>query len=70
MSQREKIDLKIRSRANEYFLSLDSRNFPLTTDVELTIQKADFKILIVEAIDATYFTTLREKMLWGSDKRN
>ncbi len=70
VSENEKIDLKIRSRANEYFLSLDSRNFPLTTDVELTIQKADFKILIVEAIDATYFTTLREKMLWGSDKRN
>ncbi|WP_413532690.1 NAD kinase [Empedobacter brevis] len=70
VSENEKIGLKIRSRANEYFLSLDSRNFPLTTDVELTIQKANFKILIVEAIDATYFTTLREKMLWGSDKRN
>ena len=70
VSEDSKIDLKIRSRANEYFLSLDSRNFPLTTDVELTIEKADFKILIVEAVDATYFTTLREKMLWGSDKRN
>ncbi len=70
VSEDAKIDLKIRSRANEYFLSLDSRNFPLTTDVELTITKADFKILIVEAVDATYFTTLREKMLWGSDKRN
>jgi NAD+ kinase len=70
VSENDKIDLKIRSRANEYFLSLDSRNFPLTTDVELTIEKADFKILIVEAVDATYFTTLREKMLWGSDKRN
>lgn len=70
VSENEKINLKIRSRANEYFLSLDSRNFPLTTDVELTIQKADFKILIIEPIDATYFMTLREKMLWGSDKRN
>ncbi|WP_313374891.1 NAD kinase [Chishuiella sp.] len=70
VSENEKINLKIRSRAEEYFLSLDSRNFPLSTDVELTIEKADFKILIVEAVDATYFTTLREKMLWGSDKRN
>ncbi len=70
VSENAKIGLKIRSRANEYFLSLDSRNFPLSTDVELIIEKADFKILIVEAIDATYFTTLREKMLWGSDKRN
>jgi len=70
VSEESVIDLKIRSRANEYFLSLDSRNIALTTDVELKISKADFKINIVEANDASYFTTLRDKMLWGSDKRN
>ena len=70
VSEDSVIDLKIRSRANEYFLSLDSRNIALSTDVELRISKADFKINIVEAKDASYFTTLRDKMLWGSDKRN
>ena len=70
VSEDDQIHLKIRSRANEYFLSLDSRNIPLTTDVELKISKANFKINIVEANDASYFTTLRDKMLWGSDKRN
>lgn len=70
VSENSCIDLKIRSRANEYFLSLDSRNLALTTDVELRISKAEFKINIVEANDASYFTTLRDKMLWGSDKRN
>lgn len=70
VSEDSVIDLKIRSRANEYFLSLDSRNLALTTDVELKISKAEFVINIVEANDASYFTTLRDKMLWGSDKRN
>ena len=70
VSEDSVIDLKIRSRANEYFLSLDSRNLALTTDVELKISKAEFVINIVEAKDASYFTTLRDKMLWGSDKRN
>ncbi len=70
VSENSHIDLKIRSRANEYFLSLDHRNLALSTDVELRITKADFKINIVEANDASYFTTLRDKMLWGSDKRN
>jgi len=70
VSEDSTIDLKIRSRANEYFLSLDSRNLALTTDVEIKITKADFVINIVEANDASYFTTLRDKMLWGSDKRN
>ncbi len=64
------IDLKINSRANEYFLSLDSRNIALSTDVEIQIRKADFYIYIVETIDISYFNTLREKLLWGSDKRN
>ncbi len=70
VSENSVIELKIRSRANEYFLSLDHRNIALNTDVELKISKADFKINIVEANDASYFRTLRDKMLWGSDKRN
>ena len=70
VSENSVIELKIRSRANEYFLSLDHRNIALNTDVELRISKADFKINIVEANDASYFRTLRDKMLWGSDKRN
>lgn len=70
VSENSVIDLKIMSRANEYFLSLDHRNLALSTDVELRISKADFKINIVEANDASYFRTLRDKMLWGSDKRN
>lgn len=64
------LDLIIESRVNEYFLSLDSRNLPLSTDVELKIKKADFEILIVEPTDKSYLATLREKMFWGSDKRN
>lgn len=64
------LDLIIESRVDEYFLSLDSRNKPLSTSVELKIKKADFEILIVEPTDKSYLMTLREKMFWGSDKRN
>lgn len=64
------IELSIESRVDEYFLSLDSRNKPLSTDVKLKLKKADFEILIVEPADKSYLMTLREKMFWGSDKRN
>ncbi|SMC33291.1 NAD kinase [Moheibacter sediminis] len=64
------LDLTIESRVDEYFLSLDSRNLPLSTHVKLRIRKADFEILIVEPTDKSYLNTLREKMFWGSDKRN
>lgn len=64
------LDLTIESRVDEYFLSLDSRNKPLSTKVKLRIRKSDFEILIVEPTDKSYLMTLREKMFWGSDKRN
>lgn len=64
------IDLKVNSRANEYFLSLDSRNLALSTEVEIRVKKANFYVYIVETNEINYFNTLREKLLWGSDKRN
>ncbi|MET3731521.1 NAD kinase [Moheibacter stercoris] len=64
------LDLKIHSRVDEYFLSLDARNLPLPTTVELRLKKAKFKLKIVEPKDKTYLMTLRDKMFWGSDKRN
>lgn len=70
ISDNSYLDLTIESRVDEYFLSLDSRNLPLSTHVKLRIRKADFEILIVEPTDKSYLNTLREKMFWGSDKRN
>jgi len=64
------IELSIDSRVDEYFLSLDSRNKPLSTKVKLKLKKAGFFLHIVEPKDKTYLMTLRDKMFWGSDKRN
>jgi len=64
------LDLKIISRVDEYFLSLDARNLPLSTNVKLQLKKAGFRLYIVEPRDKTYLMTLRDKMFWGSDKRN
>lgn len=64
------LDLKVKSRVCEYFLSMDARNKPLSTTVQLQLKKANFKIHIVEPKDKTYLITLREKMFWGSDRRN
>lgn len=64
------LDLKIISRVDEYFLSLDARNLPLSTNVKLQLKKAEFSLYIVEPRDKTYLMTLRDKMFWGSDKRN
>lgn len=64
------LELKINSRVGEYFLSLDARNKPLPSNVKLRLEKAKFELYIVEPKEKTYLMTLRDKMFWGSDKRN
>ena len=64
------IKIKVVGRIKEFFVSLDSRSEPIDSSVELTILKEDFKINLVQMEDETYFTTIREKLLWGLDIRN
>lgn len=64
------IRLKIRSRSQEYSLSLDSRYNTMNIEDEITIKKANFKIKIVKYKNYSYFENLRQKLHWGSDPRN
>ncbi|MFA5618938.1 MAG: NAD kinase [Weeksellaceae bacterium] len=64
------IELEVNSREAEYLISMDSRNEPLPSNVRLRLRKADFQIKFVIPKEITYLLTLREKMYWGSDKRN
>ncbi len=64
------VRLKVESRAQEYSLSLDSRLIHMKTDAELIIRKADFDILLVHPNSLSFYETIRQKLLWGKDKRN
>ncbi len=64
------IKLKVTGREDQYLVSLDSRITSVQKESVLTIKKTDFKINMVEIPGETFLKTLREKMLWGEDKRN
>lgn len=65
-----KITLKVSGRENEYLVSLDSRIATLRSNTLINIQKAPFKIKMVEFRGDSFLKTLRQKLLWGEDKRN
>lgn len=65
-----KIKLKINSRENEALLSLDSRQTSVSNDDEIYIEKCNFTIKTVQLNNQSFIKTLREKLLWGKDKRN
>ena len=64
------IRLKVTGREEQYLVSLDSRIASVKNESELTIQKTPFKIKMVEIHEETFLKTLRNKLLWGEDKRN
>jgi NAD+ kinase len=64
------IKLKVSGREDNYLVSLDSRIASVPNAAELTIEKTNFQINMVEIPHETFLKTLRNKLMWGEDKRN
>ena len=64
------ITLKVSGREEQYLVSLDSRITSVNNNSVLKIKKTPFHINMVEIPEETFFKTLRNKLLWGEDKRN
>lgn len=64
------IKVKVEGRANQFLVALDSRIQTLDAGTEIIIKKEDFKINMVETETQDFSSTLRNKLLWGLDKRN
>lgn len=64
------VRLKVSGREENYLVSLDSRIAAVKNEAILTIKKTPYKINMVEIPEETFLKTLRNKLLWGEDKRN
>jgi len=65
-----KIKLQVSGRNNQFLVSLDSRIITVEKHTEIYIQKANFKLKMIQLNNQTFLKTLRQKMLWGRDTRN
>lgn len=64
------VKLKVNGREEQNLVSLDSRIISVPNGTEITISKAPFRIKLIEFENESFLKTLREKLLWGEDKRN
>jgi NAD+ kinase len=64
------IKLKVTGREKKALISLDSRTSVIDNETEILIKRAPFTIKTIQLKEQTFFKTLREKLLWGEDKRN
>lgn len=65
-----KLKIDIEGRNKNYLLTLDSRSEKISSSNEFYITKANFTIKIVNINNNSYFSMLRNKLMWGVDKRN
>lgn len=63
------ITMKVESRSHNFLAAVDGRSVSLDDGTVVRISKAAYAARIVRFSDMRYFTTLREKMMWGLDQR-
>ncbi|MDA3816952.1 MAG: NAD kinase [Prolixibacteraceae bacterium] len=64
------IELKIKGRGQQYLVSFDHRSQPLDFSTSLKVRKAADIVRVVKLHGQSFYSTLRNKMMWGADSRN
>ena len=63
------VTLQVESRSHSFLAAIDGRSIRLQEGTRLTIRRAKFGIAFVKRGEQSYFSTLRDKMMWGADAR-
>jgi NAD+ kinase len=67
---KDELTLRVDGRDEKYIASVDSRSVILSNKTEVRVKRAEFKIKILKLKGHSYYSTLRNKLMWGVDKRN
>jgi len=65
-----KLKLKVQSRVQNYIVSLDHRSIKVDNKDEIWVSKADFSLNLIQLSGTSFYKTIRNKLMWGADKRN
>lgn len=65
-----RIKLNVESRSTQFTLSLDSRLYYMDIGNEIYLEKGDFYLNLIIPNNFSFYETIRQKLLWGIDKRN
>jgi NAD+ kinase len=69
ISNHKTLSFKVSGRSDSFNMALDSRSQTTSSQSELIIRKADFRFNLINLDGQHFFETLRNKLLWGLDKR-
>ncbi len=64
------VRISVEGREKQFVFSMDSHTCALPTSVELVVRKAGFCINLARMESDDFFSTIRNKLMWGKDNRN
>ncbi len=65
-----KIEFSVDTREPVYQLAVDSRSWDIPVAEKVTVQRSDHTLKMVRIENNSFYSTLRNKLMWGIDKRN
>lgn len=63
------LSLSIESRSHNFLVAIDGRSEACTEATRLILKRAPYNIKVLQRQSHSFFTTLREKLMWGTDPR-
>jgi NAD+ kinase len=70
ISDSTKIEISVEGREDFHLLTIDAKIYTLKNETKIFLEKADFDIKVANINNYNFFKTLKDKLLWGKDKRN
>ena len=64
------IKLTVKSRSGNYLVTADNRTKQVDSSVQFNICKSEHKLNMIRLPSTNYYSTIRNKLMWGIDKRN
>ena len=63
------ITLDVESRSHSFLVAVDGRSEKCREGSRITLRRAPYNVKVVKRSGKQYFSTLRDKMMWGADLR-
>ena len=64
------LEFTVDTREPSYQLALDSRSWDIPVTEKIIVSRADHSLRMVRIENNSFYSTLRNKLMWGIDKRN
>jgi NAD+ kinase len=64
------LQLSVDTRDPQFQLALDSDTVDVEVDTTVTVRRAETTLKMIRIENISFYSTLRNKLMWGADKRN